>query len=134
MNFHVHINISYGKIETIKREKKESILAGLISLGDRGGRLVPPCASGRRTRPYALPSLLQECARMKRHEGGGRRRAGAVAGPWRAPAALVRRGASAPCRPRRASWGGCRRGALQRGVVAAGRRRGGVPRRCARMR
>jgi len=39
MNFHVHINTSYGKIETIKREKKESILAGLISLGDRGASL-----------------------------------------------------------------------------------------------
>ena len=37
---------------------------------------------------------------MKRHEGGGQRRAGTVAGPWRAPAALVRSGAAAPCRPR----------------------------------
>ena len=129
MNFHVRINISYGKIEEIKRErKKESLPAARISLGDGGGRLVPPCACGR----WARPSLLQEYARTKRSEGDGRRRAGAVVGPRRAPAALVQRGAAAPCVPRRAAGGGRRRegrGALRRGVVAAGRRWAGAPSR-----
>jgi len=65
---------------------------------------------------------------MKRHEGGGRRRAGAVAGPWRAPAALVRRGAAAPCRPRRASWGGGSSGVLSQLAEGGAERRDGAHR------
>lgn len=73
------------KSRKLKEKEKESIPDAPILLSDGRGRLVPPCASGRRARPYAWLSLLQEGVRTKHGKGGGRRWAGAVAGPRRGP-------------------------------------------------
>jgi len=122
MNFHVHINISYGKIEEIKRERERRaylLLASPWVTAEDAWCLPAPAGGG------ARPSLLQEYAREMVGVGQTLLRGRGVPRPrWCSVA--QRRPA---CRASRPGEGAGGRGGGRSGVVSSQLAGGGPERR-----
>ena len=127
MNFHVHINISYGKIEEIKRERERRaylLLASPWATAEDAWCLPTPAGGGR----------VRRCCRSTRGRSAAREMAGG------GPALLRGRGVPRPrwcsvaqrrpaCRASRPGEGAGRRGGGRSGVVSSQLARGGPERR-----